>query len=67
MKAGKMDIINAACNVVEAQQARKKAYIAGDDTGSCESHLNSCIFKLKWLIERDRPAVRKRLKLSDAG
>jgi hypothetical protein len=65
MKATKPDIIRAAANVVEAQQAYEKALASGDGTEQRYlDHMQSCILRLKWLIERDRPSIAARFKES---
>lgn len=60
MKATHAQIVNAAGAVVEAQIAFEKARTANDGTqDSYIDNLMSQIYKLKWLIERDRPTVAK--------
>ena len=61
-RAGKNEIIGAAANVVEAQIAVDLAKNAGDDTKRYQDALASCIYRLKWLVERDRPHIAKRFK-----
>lgn len=63
MKASKPDVVNAACNVVEALNALEASEKANDGTTQrYRDHLGSCIYRLKFLIERDSPAVIRRLR-----
>lgn len=63
MKATKPEIVNAGCNVVEALNALEASEKANDGTTQrYRDHLGACIYRLKWLIERDNPAVIRQLK-----
>jgi hypothetical protein len=65
-RAGKPEIINAAANVVEAQIAVDHAEKAGDDAKRYRDALASCVYSLRWLIERDRPEITARFRSAEA-
>ena len=59
-KASKPEIVNAASNVVEALRGLEASENAHDGTTQrYRDHLGSCIYRLKFLIERDNPSITK--------
>lgn len=64
MRANKAEVVNAACNVVEALNALEASEKANDGTTKrYRDHLGSCIYRLKFLVERDNKPVTKRLRV----
>lgn len=71
MRATKPEIVNAAVNVVAALRSLESSEKAEAGRGFAASygttqryrdHLDGCIYRLKFLIERDNPSVIRELK-----
>lgn len=62
-KANISELLHTAINVVEAHQAYRKAIDSQDGTQQRYlDSLESCLFNLRLVIERDRPWVAARIR-----